>query len=241
MFLVTFLAGYVKGAVGFAMPMIMISGLGSIIDPKLAIAGLILPTLATNTVQAFRHGYRAAIAVAKAHWRYLSLLLIMIIASSQLVAIVPVKTLFLIIGIPVVALALIQLLSVRLTIPPNRRGLGEWIAGGSAGFLGGLSGVWGPPTVLYLTALNTPKLEQLRLQGVAYGLGALVLLLAHVQSGIFNRETAPFSAYLLGPAILGLLLGFRTSDALNQTLFRRATLIVLILAGLNLVRRGLSG
>ena len=39
------LAGTVKGAVGFAMPMVMISGLSSLMAPELALAALILPTL----------------------------------------------------------------------------------------------------------------------------------------------------------------------------------------------------
>jgi hypothetical protein len=40
-----------------------------------------------------------------------------------------------------------------------------------AGALGGLTGTWGPPTVLYLIALETPKAKQLLVQGVVYGSG----------------------------------------------------------------------
>jgi len=50
--LVGLVAGVVKGMVGFAMPMIMISGMSSFISPELALAGLILPTLSTNGWQA---------------------------------------------------------------------------------------------------------------------------------------------------------------------------------------------
>ena len=52
--IVGFVAGVVKGMVGFAMPMIMISGMGSFVSPELALAGLILPTLVTNGWQAMR-------------------------------------------------------------------------------------------------------------------------------------------------------------------------------------------
>ena len=58
---VAFVAGVVKGIVGFAMPMIMISLLSSIVSPTLALAGLILPTVATNGFQALRQGPRAAL------------------------------------------------------------------------------------------------------------------------------------------------------------------------------------
>ena len=53
---VTLFAGFVKGAVGFAMPMIMISAFSSFLPPETALAGLILPTVVTNLSQAFRQG-----------------------------------------------------------------------------------------------------------------------------------------------------------------------------------------
>jgi uncharacterized membrane protein YfcA len=43
------------------------------------------------------------------------------------------------------------------------------------------------------------------------------------------------------PALAGLWLGFRLQDRMDQNRFRRATLIVLVVAGLNLIRRGLLG
>ncbi|MEZ5869796.1 MAG: hypothetical protein R3D46_15805 [Defluviimonas denitrificans] len=53
---ITLFAGTVKGAVGFAMPMIMISGLASILPADQALAALIVPTLVTNLAQSFRQG-----------------------------------------------------------------------------------------------------------------------------------------------------------------------------------------
>ena len=44
-------AGFVKGAVGFALPMVMISGLGSFLAPEIALAALILPAVTTNLIQ----------------------------------------------------------------------------------------------------------------------------------------------------------------------------------------------
>ena len=67
------------------------------------------------------------------------------------------------------------------------------------------------------------------------------LLAGHLKSGVLTLETAPFSALLLIPAFLGMHMGFRFSDRLDPALFKRITLIVLILAGANLVRRGVMG
>ncbi|MCT8159278.1 sulfite exporter TauE/SafE family protein [Pseudoruegeria sp. SHC-113] len=238
---VALLAGFVKGATGFAMPMIMISGLGSIMAPDLALAALILPTVVMNAAQALRQGVGAALASARRHWLYLALVLAFIALSAQLVRVLSSQALFLMIGVPVTLFAVSQLLGWRLSFPESRRRVVEVTVGAIAGFCGGISGVWGPPTVAYLTALDTPKQEAVRVQGVIYGAGAVVLLLAHMRSGIFNAETAPLSALLLLPAGVGMALGFRAQDRMDQTRFRTATLVVLVVAGLNLVRRGVVG
>jgi uncharacterized membrane protein YfcA len=237
---ISLVAGFVKGAVGFAMPIIMISGLGSLLPPELALAALILPTVATNVWQALRDGPGAALASVLRFRIYLAFVLIFIAFSAQLVRLVPGWMHFLILGVPITIFATSQLLGHRLHIAPEHRRRSEVLIGAFAGFVGGMSGVWGPPTVAYLTAIDTPKAEQLRVQGIIYGLGAVMLLFAHLESGVLNAETAPLSAALVVPALGGTVLGMAFGRGLDQARFRRLTLVVLVVSGLNLVRRGLA-
>ena len=95
--------------------------------------------------------------------------------------------------------------------------------------------------MMYLTALQTPKIEQMRVQGVVYGAGAVMLTLAHLRSGVLNIESAKLSALLVLPALLGIAMGFAVHDRMSQEKFQRATLLVLVIGGLNLIRRGLMG
>ena len=233
------IAGFVKGVVGFAMPMILISGLGSIMAPEIALAALIVPTVVANLWQALRQGIGAAIASTARHWRFLAIILVVIAISAQFVTFLTQRQLFLIIGIPVVTFAAIQLAGWRPVVPPRLRRRYEFGAAFVAGAIGGLAGNWGPPTVLYLTALDTPKADAMRVQGVVYGAGAVVLFLAHLRSGVLSSETLPLSVAMLVPTVAGLILGFAVGDRIDQTRFRRLTLIVLIVAGLNLIRRAL--
>lgn len=235
------LAGVVKGVVGFAMPMILISGLSSLLAPDLALAALILPTLVTNGMQALRQGGRAALASVSRFRVFLLVGLVMLLLSAQMVSILPAAALLAMIGIPVAAFAIVQLLGWQprpLSAPSLRLEIG---IGAFAGFIGGLSGVWGPPVVAYLTALNTEKQTQMRIQGVIYGLGAVALLVAHLGSGVLTARTALLSASLVPAAVLGMWLGSRIQDRIDQTMFRQATLCVLLVAGLNLVRRAFFG
>lgn len=238
---ITLFAGFVKGVVGFAMPMIMISGLGSILPADIALAALILPTFAANAVQSFGDGTAAALEVVRRFWSFILLMLVFLASSAQLVNLIPDHVLFLVIGAPIVVFALFQLLGWRLRLDPAHRVRDEMALGGLAGFVGGLSGVWGPPLVAYLVAAEVEKREAVRAQGVIYGIGAVALVFAHLRSGVLNTATLPLSAAAILPALAGLWVGSCLHDRMPQTTFRRAMLVVLALAGLNLLRRGLAG
>ncbi|MCB1311833.1 MAG: sulfite exporter TauE/SafE family protein [Sedimentitalea sp.] len=238
--LLALIAGTVKGVVGFALPMVLVSGLGTFMAPDLALAGLILPTLVANGMQALRQGPRAAWASMREFRVFLGVGLVFLLASAQMVRLVPMDVLLLMIGIPVTGFALVQLAGVTLRFAARTPRI-EAAFGAFAGAIGGFSGIWGPPTVVFLTALGLPKREHIRVQGVVYALGSVALLGAHVGSGVMRAETVPFSLLLVAPAALGMWIGGRLHDRIDQETFRRATLLVLLVAGLNLLRRGLMG
>lgn len=236
---VFFVAGLAKGAVGFALPMIAISGLGAFLPAETAIALLILPALISNVWQSFRTGVRAAF---DSLWRRritLVTLLPMIALSAQLVPALDDRAIFLILGVGVTAFSAAQLVGFRPP-RPKRPALAEAGVGVVAGFFGGVAGVWGPPILLYLIALDTPKTEQVRTMGVAFLLGSIILAGGHLASGALNAVTIPLSLAMAAPVLAGMALGLALHDRMNADAFRRATLAVLVLAGLNLLRRALT-
>lgn len=240
-FSVMLFAGFTKGAVGFGLPMICISGIGSIWPAEVAIAALILPGLITNTWQSLRDGFGPAWVSLKKYWRLNAVLLISIYAFAQLVVIIPETALFIILGVGITVFGTLQIIKWIPNIPAHLAVKIQPFIGAIAGFFGGLSGVWGPPILLYLLSQNTPKVEMVRVQGISFLVGAIVLTGAHLQSGLLNNITTPLSAWMILPAMAGMALGFKVQDRLDQAKFRKITLIVLVLAGLNLLRRGLFG
>ncbi|MEP5729084.1 MAG: sulfite exporter TauE/SafE family protein [Sulfitobacter sp.] len=235
---IAFCSGFVKGVVGFAMPLVMISGLTLFLAPELALAGLILPTLVANIAQAMRQGPAAAWGSIKKFRYFLFAGGVALVLAAQTVRVLPIEALQLAIGVPTVGYAILQLAGVQFQLP-HQRPIMESFVGVVAGIMGGLSAVWGPPTVMYLTALNTPKADQMRIQGVIYCAGSIALVGAHLGSGVLRTETVPFSILLILPAFAGMWVGGRVVDAIDQVMFKRATLLVLLLAGSNLIRRAL--
>ena len=236
---ITLFAGFVKGAVGFAMPMIMISAFSSFMPPELALAGLILPTVVTNLSQAFRQGSAAAIKTVQTYHRILIATVIFIVISASFVHVIPQNLFLLLLGVPITVFALLQLAGKNLALRLEHRARAEWVLGAIGGLYGGISGVWGPPLLVYLLSIKASKLETVRVQGVVFLIGAVVLFFAHLQSGVLTVQTITFSALLALPAQIGQFAGTRIQDRLDQTLFRRWTLILLVLTGLNLARRAI--
>ncbi len=238
---ITLFAGFVKGAVGFAMPLIMIAFFSSFMTPDLALAALILSVLTTNLHQSLRFGWGPAWASAQRYWRLIAMTCAGIVISAPFVVILPQQLLFALLGVPVMLFALIQLTGWAPTIPPRHRNGWEYGLGTVAGLYGGISGIWGPPAIVYLLAVGTEKAEMVRVLGVVFLIGAVVLLGAHLASGVLNAVTLPLSAALVVPAAAGMWLGFRLQDRLDAARFRRWTLIVLMLVALNLLRRAVFG
>lgn len=237
---VTFFAGFVKGAVGFAMPMIMISAFSGFLTPDMALAGLILPTLFSNISQAFRQGFPPALATARTYWRIVTATVIFIPLSAPLFWLFPPWAYLLLLGVPITLFALAQLAGRNLALQLQHRARAEWILGAIGGLYGGISGIWGPPLLVYLLSIGADKVETVRVQGVVFLIGAVVLLITHIGSGVMTPAAMMFSAVLVIPALIGQALGFAIQDRLDQRRFRQWTLVLLVLTGLNLIRRALG-
>jgi uncharacterized membrane protein YfcA len=237
---VTGFAGFVKGAVGFAMPMIMMSAFASFLTGEMALALLILPTVVTNVAQALRHGWQAAWASVVKYRLHIAMLMIFIVVSAQFVRAIPQALMLGLLGIPIVGFAAIQLAGRSLAIRIEHRRRAEAGLGIIGGLYGGISGIWGPPLIVYLLSTGASKAEMVRVQGVVFLIGAVVLLGAHLTSGVLNAQTLPLSALMVLPASFGMWLGFRLQDRLDPVRFRRWTLVLLLLTGLNLVRKAIG-
>lgn len=237
---VTLAAGFVKGAVGFAMPMIMISAFGSFLPKETALALVILPTLMTNLAQAFRQGWREAWGSVVTYRRHISMVVIFLVISAQFVTVMPQWLMYLLLGVPILGFALWQLAGRSLAIRIEHRARVETVLGIIGGLYGGISGIWGPPLIVFLVSIGAEKRETVRVQGVVFLIGAVVLTAAHLASGVLNATTLPLSALMMVPGALGLWAGFRMQDRLDAARFRRWTLVVLAVTGFNLVRRALA-
>jgi uncharacterized protein len=236
---ITLFAGFVKGAVGFAMPLIMISAFAVFLPTPLALAGLMLPTLVTNISQALRQGVGPAVETARTYHRFLIGTVVCVAVSAPFADAIPRMVYLLLLGVPITAFAALQLMGRNLAIQLHHRNRAEWGLGVIGGLYGGISGIWGPPLLVFLLSTGAGKVQAIRAQGVVFLIGAVALIASHLGTGLANTQSLGFSAALCVPALIGLYAGYAVQDRLDQARFRRWTQALLVLAGLNMVRTAL--
>lgn len=239
--LVTCFGAFTKGVSGFALPMIMVSGMALFLDPRLAIAAIVIPTFIANLWQAVRHGWRAALDALREFRLLIGTTLVMIYIHAQWIGNLPLERLLALLGASIALISLVQLIGFQLILRPGLHRLGAFITGQIAGFFGAISGTWGPPTIIYLLAIDTEKTLQTRVAGISFGLGALMFAIGHRRSGIISAEALGLSLFLLLPMAIGLYFGARAQAKIDQALFRKITLLILLFAGANLLRKALMG
>jgi uncharacterized membrane protein YfcA len=238
---VLFFGGFVKGAIGFALPLIALAGMGAFLPAPTAIALMVMAAMVANFWQAFAFGVVAAVRNFR-QYMVLNLTLLPTIAlGTQVLPLLDERVIFLLIGTVVGVFALLQLVGWRPPDPTAYARPVEAVIGVFSGLLGGISGAWGPPITFYLLARKTPPVDQVLTMGVSFLIGTLVLSGGLAVSGVLDRETLPLSLMGVVPVLLGMRLGLLLAPRLHPQTFRRATLAMLIFAGLNLLRRGLMG
>ena len=238
---VAFVAAFVKGVVGFAYPMVMISGLSFLVELEIAVALLILPLLLVNVVQALQFGLREAWRMSVRQWPIVVSLCLTLMVTARFVTLLSSEVIWLVLGITIASVSGIQLAGWKFRIAPRFHRTCELLAGVGAGFCGGFAGVWAPLIVTYFVSIDLPKRESILAQGVIYSWGAIALTIAHQRTDVLNADTTLFSILLVLPSVAGLLLGLALNSRLNSPAFRFWTQIALIGAGLNLIGRAAWG
>ncbi|MDJ0740066.1 MAG: sulfite exporter TauE/SafE family protein, partial [Gammaproteobacteria bacterium] len=151
----------------------------------------------------------------------------------------PPDAFLLIVGVVVMTFATLDQLRLVWPVPDRRAqavGVGAGLLGG---VLGGISTAFGPPLVMYFTALRLPKEQFVAAIGVVWTFGSVFLLIALHSASVLTAERLAASLAACVPVGVGLWFGVRMRDRIPQEPFRRVIGVALLLLGANLVRRAL--
>ena len=137
-----------------------------------------------------------------------------------------------VIGVGVIAAAVALARGWRLA-PASSRFRRPLVVGSISGALRTLTGIAGPPVIIYLLAENFDQ-ERLRATILAFFLPApLVTVVLFEIAGELTSPRLTTAAALVPVALASAWLGIRFKESVDEAFWRRLTLFLLTLAGLS--------
>ncbi len=229
--------GLVKGISGFGMPMVSVSLVASVTGPAQAIALVAVPNMGANVWQAIHSGrYREMLTRL---WPLLIPLFVVTYFSAQVLTKIDAALASRALGVLVIAFGIIQFTKFSMLVSPRREQVMSPLVGATAGLVGGLSSFFGPPVTMYLIALKLPKEDFIAATAVCFLVGGVALYTNFAINGILDGPEFGASTLAVIPVVCGIAMGRALSRRIPQKSFEHLVLVILVLVGLNLLRRGL--
>lgn len=233
-----FFAGFVKGATGMGFPLIATPMLTLLLDLRVAIVVLLLPSVVMDLSQMFRRGIPTAILRRFAPM-FLFALAGVFLGTWELTRL-PLWALNLILGTVVILFAGSGLFSLTFTTSPRGETFMSPAMGFAGGFCLGLTNTMGPVMALYLHGLRLDKADFVKAISTAFIMAKFWQVIAISTWGLFTVEALKLSLFVTAFILASFYLGLRVQDRVRQQTFNRAVLVLLIFTGLMLVYRALT-
>ena len=230
---VYFLAGALKGVIGFGMPVVSLAMLAAVLGLTESIVVMLVPSLLTNIWQGLSGGQ--LIALIRRLWSMLVLSSVMIWLSTAILVSFDGGALVAGLGGILIFYAIFGLMAPQVP-PPGRHEV--WmtpIVGMLAGTSMGLTGTFVMPGTIYLQALGLGKDALVQSMGICFIVTTVVLGISLDGRGAMPMDLAILSVVVVVPAMIGMFAGKRYRDRLPEPLFRRFFFAVLLTAGVGLV------
>ncbi|MBL8160395.1 MAG: sulfite exporter TauE/SafE family protein [Anaerolineae bacterium] len=228
--IIVFLAILTQAIAGSGLALIAMPLLVEILDPLTAASLVALMAITTQLIMLAR--YRQSLS-AQGLWRLMvgSLLGIPIgiYALSQLDE----QVILTVLGLVLISYVAINLFT--LPLPPFRNANWGFGFGFLSGMLGGAYNTGGPPFVIYgLSQKWEPQRFKANLQ-LLLMVNSFTVVMAHLVAGHYTSEVLQNYLLALPMILLGAFTGFWIDRYINEVVFRRVVLVVLLIIGLRML------
>jgi uncharacterized membrane protein YfcA len=229
--------GIVKGVTGVGLPLVLVPLTAQFVPIPAAVALITVPMIATNITQAMEGGH--TLAAIQRMLPTLACLVVGLMIGVHLLLSIDRRLLSLILGISFLALTALLLLMPRVRIGEATARWAGPTVGFSAGVLGGMSAMFGPPMIAYLVGRGTDPDSFVKQMAIYAFTASLAMLVALGGSGSMSAKDMAVSAATIVPIQAGMPLGRWLRRRTKPQWFRLSVLVVLAVGGLDMLRRAL--
>lgn len=232
------LAGFVKGVLGFGLPMISMTLLVFVgpVEMALALNSVVQPA---SNIQQFLAARRTRETAAR-FWPILATLAPGVAVGAYFLTSLSEEALLATIGAFVAAFAVYTALGFSITIPPARERAISFVLGFAAGVLGALTTANGPIFVTYLVSLRVERAMFRAALGMLFLASGALVAVGFLSVGVLDAPRAALAVASIPAALAGMWAGERLGARLGGAVFRNMVLAALFLLGVNFILRGLG-
>lgn len=230
-----FIAGLVKGVVGFGLPVVALALLANTIGLKSAIALITAPAILMNVYQAAVGGY--FMQIVKRLWPLLLTATVCIWFGVSLLAAADGRIATGLLGMLLVLYSGYSLARAQLKPPREWEIWATPLVGALSGIAYGFTGSLMVPGVIYLQALDLGRNMLVQALGLTFLLTTSALALSLSSHDLLGADLGLLSLATLIPAILGMVVGQRYRHRISEELFRKLFFWALLVAGAYMILR----
>lgn len=234
-----FAGGFSKGATGIGLPPIATPIIAMVTDVPTAVGLMAIPIVISNGWQAVSGGLLLASA------RRFRMVLIAIppgvVLGGTVLSLGDPGLLFILLGIVIVVFATLSLFQPDLHLPEGMETRLALPVGLAAGIIGGISSLFVPLLASFLLSLRLKPEEFVSGLGLLFFAGGVTLMAVTAGFGLLTVEGWMASLFAIGPVTFGQVAGRAVRRHIDPVTFRKIVLTVLLLIGLNLLRRAFIG
>ena len=200
--------GFIKGALGVGTPLLTVPMMALVLPPQMAIAIMAIPVVVANLWQ-FAQAERST-TVIKRFWPAFIGILIGTWIGVKILSVIDEKTLLILVGIAVIAFALLQGSRFRLHLPDRMVKPAGIFFGGASGLIGGVSSFFGPMLITYLISIRgLAKNQFVSSISFLYVSAVVPWTITLYLFGLLDQRLLIYSALATIPVTVGLLIGQR--------------------------------
>lgn len=236
--LALFAGGAVKGLAGIGIPLVSLSLLSLFLPLADAVILLPVPIIVANVWQSFAQP--CFVPALRRFWPLVLAMFAGTVAGAYVLTSLDAASLNLFVGVLVVLFCLSGYLNPELRLPVRyERGLGV-VAGAFGGFMGGVSALFGPPLILYLTSLRLDRESFVGVISSIYLCCAIALVIVFGSAGVMSQAQFIESAIASVPLMLGVWVGQCFRGRIPEEVFRKLLLLVVLGVGVRLIVVGMT-
>lgn len=229
------LGGFVKGAIGLGLPVVVLATLALVMPLQSVLAILLAPSIVSNLWQMVDGPHLRALVQRLR--LFLAMAVLGVLIGVRVLASTPSEVLLGALGVLLFLYASYALAAPRVPPPGARERWMSPAAGGLGGVLFGATGIFIMPGLIYLEALRMPRDQFVQAMGLTFTVISGTLSFGMAGAALISADLAILSAIALIPTLAGQALGARLRRRISEAFFRRLFFVALLASGAYMMLR----